>query len=135
MPIMDSYPIGLHAKPNFFRCCSTTWNDETKEFILSRMISGPGNIKPIFVVNENESVDMYEPNSSLTKLVKTTPTGEQKIFKMQCRKRAYWMIERTKIQKTDLSPEEKEDLVNDLEQLVQTIKVTRLEKLRILFHI
>jgi len=132
---LTKYPIGLHAKVNFFRCCSTSWNDETKEWILLRMIASKGNIKPVFVVNQNETVDMYEPNATLTDLVKTNPTGDLKIYKRQVRKKAYWMIQRTKIQKMNITPKEREDLVKELNELRDEIKLTRMEQLRDLFRL
>lgn len=133
---MDHYPIGLAARINFFVCDSTTWSPECKIFILSRMIHSAGNIKPVFVVNPNESVDMYQPNATLTDLRKTTPTGEEQLWKMQVRKKAYFVINKTRIQRMPKgSNMEKAHLIDELTVLTDEIKATRIEKLKAALHI
>ena len=113
---LTAYPIGLHPKTDYFRCCSTTWNKETRDFILSRMKASVGNIKPIFVFLADETVQMYSPNDSLTDFDETECIGEQKIWKIKCMRKAHWMKERTRIQKdTKLTTDEKSKLIEEWE--------------------
>jgi len=115
--MLSEYPIGLHARTECFRCCSTVWNDETKEWILGRMRGSSGNIKPICVVEADESITMYLPNQGLTDLVKTTPTIDQIIMIRKQESVAHWMKERTRIQKSNnLSTTEKEIACKCLEK-------------------
>lgn len=57
------------------------------------------NIKPVFVVLTNESVQMYIPNKDLTSLDLAIPSGEMIIWQRQNERKAHWMKERTRIQK------------------------------------
>ena len=99
--MIDSYPIGLHARTKCFRCCSTTWNQDTRDWILSRMKGSTGNIKPICVVEANESITMYLPNQGLTDLIETTPGIDQMVMVRQQESIAHWMKERTRVQKSE----------------------------------
>ena len=114
--VITNYPVGLHARTNYFRCCSTTWDQECRDFILSRMKGSANNIKPIFVIETDESVTMYEPNDDLTDLIKTDPAGEERIWNLQNKQKAHWMKERTKIQKDEkLTPDQKSSQIKALE--------------------
>ncbi len=96
--MLNKYPIGLHARGEYFRCCSTTWSPEVQEFILSRMISSSGNIKPIMVVEADESITMYEPNAELTTLEQQPAVHPHLRLKIQ--RQSHWMNERTRVQKS-----------------------------------
>ena len=98
---LTEYPIGLSARTPCFRCCSTTWSTECKEFILSRMRHSTGNIKPVCVVEANESITMYIPSQGLTDLIETTPIGDQIIMIRRQESIAHWMKERTRVQKSE----------------------------------
>ena len=114
---LTQYPIGLHAKTKCFRCCSTTWNQDTRDWILSRMNSSSNNIKPVCVVEANESITMYLPNQGLTDLIKTTPGADQTIMIRQQESVAHWMKERTDTQKsTKLTVSDKEIICDLLEK-------------------
>ena len=112
---LTKYPVGLHALTNYFRCDITSWNNDTRQWILSRMKASVNNIKPIFVVLANESVKMYIPNADLTGLDLTPPSGEMIIWQRQNEAKAHWMKERTRIQKdTNLTSNQKSDQVNEI---------------------
>ena len=98
--MLNEYPTGLHARTECFRCCSTTWNAECKEFILARMRHSTGNIKPVCVIEADESVTMYITSKGLTDLIETTPVGDQIIMIRRQESIAHWMKQRTKVQKT-----------------------------------
>ena len=98
--MLNKYPIGLHPSTDCFRCCYTTWNSECKNFILSRMKVSIGNIKPVCVIEADESVIMYLPNQGLTELVETTPSIDQTILIRKQEALAHWMNERTRVQKS-----------------------------------
>jgi len=105
--VLTKYPVGLHAKTNFFRCYSTTWNQETRDWILLRMNHSEGNIKPVFVVEADESVTMYQPDVDLTTLTQSTPVGEQIVLAAKVKQTAHWMKERTRTQESSLTSDEK----------------------------
>jgi len=113
--MITSYPTGLHAKPNFFRCDITSWNNDTREWILTRMKASSGNIKPVFVILPNESVQMWFPNAALDRLELTNPSGEMIIWQRRNEAKAHWMKERTRIQKDpNLTRAEKSQQVDAL---------------------
>ncbi len=113
---LNKYPIGLHARTKCFRCCSTTWNQETRDWILSRMKTSTGNIKPVCVVEADESITMYIPNQGLTDLVQTNPGIDQIIMIRQQESIAHWMKEKTRVQKSNLSVEIKERVCSLIEK-------------------
>jgi len=112
---LTDYPVGLHAKTDFFVCDSTTYNAETREFILSRMKATVNNIKPVFVVEADQSVTMYETNPVLNQLTMKIPRGEEVFYKMRVENRARFFKARTRIQKDNtLTNAEKEILIDNL---------------------
>ena len=114
---LTKYPTGLYARTPCFRCCSTTWNQETKDFILSRMKNSAGNIKPVCVIEANESVTMYLPNQGLTDLIETAPGADQIIMIRRQESIAHWMKQKTRVQKSlNLSVEMKERICDLLEK-------------------
>ena len=114
---LTQYPIGLHARTKCFRCCSTTWNQDTRDWILERMKSSINNIKPVCVVEADESITMYLPNQGLTDLIQTVPGNDQIVMIRQQESVAHWMKERTRVQKsTNISKEIKEILGDLLEK-------------------
>ena len=98
---LTGYPIGLHARTKCFRCCSTTWNQDTRDWILSRMKGSANNIKPVCVVEADESVTMYLPNQGLTDLIQTAPGSDQIIMVRRVESIAHWMKERTRVQRSN----------------------------------
>ena len=115
--VLTAYPIGLHARTRCFRCCSTTWNQETRDWLLERMRHSTGNIKPVCVVEANESITMYLPNQGLTDLVETTPGTDQIIMIRQQESIAHWMKEKTRVQKSNnMSVSEKRKACDLLEK-------------------
>ena len=80
------------------------------------MKASSNNIKPVFVIEQDESVTMYEPNEELTSLVKAEPIGEQKIWKIKNKQKAHRMKERTRIQKDkSITDNDKETQIQALE--------------------
>ena len=112
--VLTAYPIGLHSKTKCFRCCSTTWNQDTRDWILSRMRHSSGNIRPVCVVEANESITMYLPNQGLTDLIETTPVPDQLMMVRQQEAKAHWMKERTRVQKSANIPHEIKNRICDL---------------------
>lgn len=70
----------------------------------------PANIKPVFVIQNDESVKMYIPNDDLTNLIETVPTGEEIIWKIKNKRLAHWHKVRTEIQKKNIPMRRKEIL-------------------------
>ena len=126
---LTQYPIGLHAKTKCFRCCSTTWNQDTRDWILSRMKHSSGNIRPVCVVEPDESITMYLPNQGLTDLIATTPGSDQLMMVRQQESKAHWMKERTRLQKSTNIPKEVKDRICELlaKQLLENKTLTGLE--------
>lgn len=97
--VLTQYPVGLHAKTNYFRVDETTWNRETVDYILLRMNVSEYNIKPVFLIKNDETVEMFVPNVSLNALTPRSPVGVESVWQIQCERRARWMRDRTIVQK------------------------------------
>ncbi len=106
--MVNSYPPGLYAKTLYFRVLKSIWNQELKDFVISRMKATAHNIKPVIVIDDTtEKSKCYLINSAMTDF--ELQTGfEADLLCRRVDNTAHWQIERTKIQKGTKSKAEKE---------------------------
>jgi len=68
--MINSYPIGLLARTQYFRVLKSIWTQEVKDFVITRMVASANNIKPVIVIDDatkisecfmiNRAMDTFE---------------------------------------------------------------------------
>ena len=111
--VITSYPAGLHAKTDFFRVLDSMFDNDMKEFILSRMKGSDKNIKPVIVVNDSSKVaSCFFPNATLTQLIPQPSDNSNLIIRRKVESTSEWFVRRTLIQRSNnLTITEKEDSI------------------------
>jgi len=106
---LTAYPVGLLARTDYFRVVKSRWDQECKDFVLERMKASANNIKPVIVLDETSKLsECYFPNPRLTGF--DLKTGlEADIMCRRVESIADWMINKVRIQKSNLTHEEKVD--------------------------
>jgi len=105
---MDKYPIGLIVRNNYFRTLKSIWTGEVKDFVISRMKASVNNIKPVIVIDDTTK-------KTVCHLINEEFTGfdirtglEADILCRKVDTIANYMINKVKIQKSNLTVDEKE---------------------------
>ena len=115
--MLHSYPLGLIARTNYFRVTDTVWNQEAKDFILSRMKATVKNIKPIIIINHTTKKTLCEfPNSDLTAFESIDKTGEIITWCAKVERLANWHLNKEKLQRSTISIMEKDSLIALIEK-------------------
>ena len=115
--MLHSYPIGLIARTNYFRVTDSVWNNEAKQFILSRMKASVNNIKPIIIINHTTKNTLCEfPNADLTAFEPIDKTGEIIIWCAKVERLANWHLNKEKLQRSKKSIKDKESLIALIEK-------------------
>ena len=111
---ITSYPAGLHAKKDFFRVLDSIFDNDMKDFILSRMKASDNNIKPVIVVNDNSKIaSFFFPNVALTQLVSQPSDNSNLILRRRIESTAEWFVRKTLIQRsTNITDQEKSEAVD-----------------------
>ena len=130
--MITKYPIGLIARTQYFRVLKSIWNQEVKDFVISRMKASSNNIKPVIILDENtKTTECYFPNQDLTDFELKTGL-EADIFNRKVESVAGWMINKANIQKSNLTILEKEKAVNIIEKRdLHKKSLTGLEKAKL----
>ena len=110
--VLNQYPIGLIARTNYFRVTDTRWNNEGKEWILSRMKASPNNIKPVIIINHTTKKTTCEfPNAELTGFNSIEKTGEIITWCARVERIADWHLNKEKLQGSIKSAKDKEIII------------------------
>ena len=110
--VLNQYPIGLIARTNYFRVTDTRWNNEAKDWILSRMQASPNNIKPIIIINHTTKKTTCEfPNAELTEFNSIEKTGEIITWCARVERIADWHLNKEKLQRSNKSAKDKETII------------------------
>jgi len=106
--MITEYPIGLWARTEYFRVLKSIWNQEVKDFVISRMKASSNNIKPVIVLDEStKTTECYIPTKGLIGFELRTGL-EADILCRKVEGIADWCINKVKIQKSNLTTEDKE---------------------------
>ena len=112
--IITSYPAGLHARIEYFRVLDSIFDNDMKDFILSRMKASERNIKPVIVVNDNtKQASYFFPNANLTQLVAQPNENSNLTLRRKVESTSEWFVRKTLLQKSNnLTNQEKSDAVD-----------------------
>ena len=114
---MHSYPVGLLPRTKYYRVTDTVWNNEAKQFILSRMKASVNNIKPVIIINHTTKKTLCEfPNSGLTAFEPIDKTGEMITWCARVERIADWHLNKEKLQRSKKSIKDKESLIALIEK-------------------
>lgn len=114
---MDKYPIGLLPRTKYYRVTDTVWNNEAKQFILSRMKASVNNIKLVIIINHTTKKTLCEfPNSDLTAFESIDKTGEIITWCAKVERLADWHLNKEKLQRSKKSIKDKESLIALIEK-------------------
>jgi len=110
--VLNQYPIGLIARTNYFRVTDTRWNNEAKDWILSRMKASSNNIKPVIIINHTTKKTVCEfPNAELTGFNSIEKTGEIITWCARVERIADWHLNKEKLQGSKKSAKDKEIII------------------------
>lgn len=113
---LHSYPVGLIPRTNYFRVTDTVWNQEAKDFILSRMKASVNNIKPIIIINHVTKKTSCEfPNDTLTAF-ESHKSGETDLWCLRVERIANWHLKKEALQNSNMSIKDKETNILLLEK-------------------
>ncbi len=108
---LTKYPIGLLARTDFFRVLKSIWTQETKDFVIERMKASTSNIKPIIVLDEiTKTSECYLINNTFTDFEIQTGFEADRLNR-RVESIADWFINKARIQRSDLSMDDKEEAV------------------------
>ena len=110
--VLNQYPIGLIARTDYFRVTDSRWDNEAKEWILSRMQACHKNIQPIIIINHTTKQTTCEfPKSDLTGFNSIEKTGEIITWCARVERIADWHLNKEKLQGSNKSAKDKEIII------------------------
>ena len=105
-------PIGIAWRNGFVRMCSDCFD---KPYLISEMKRNPNNIMPVIVIDiTTKKAKCYMINSSMTDFDEVT--SSEPVLCRRIETIADWMINKVKVQKSNITPEEKTDLCDCYEK-------------------
>jgi len=111
---MHSYPAGLWAKTKSFRVVKSVFTKDCEKFVLSRMKASPRNIKPIIIIDDTtQECKCMIPNDNLTGFIDDNSL-DSKLLCLQVHQTAKFQVDKTKIQNSNRTPEQKRKEIDKL---------------------
>ncbi len=109
---LTAYPIALLARKDFFRVLKTRWDQECKDFVIERMKASSSNIKPVIVLDDiTKTSECYLINNTFTDFELKSGLEADKMCR-RVESIADWFINKVRIQKSNLSRDDKEEAVD-----------------------